>query len=64
MNPTGGASAQVFVTSKLANDGSVPWTFGRFYEPVNDPHNPGRVSATGSRVSVAASCTCSAESRR
>lgn len=55
VNPTGGAAVQAFITSKLAIDGSVLWTFGRFSEPGIDPHNPERVSATGSRVSVGAS---------
>lgn len=54
-NPTGGMAAQVFVTSKLAIDGSVLWTFGKFSDTNNGSLDPGRVSATGSRVSVGAS---------
>ncbi len=55
MNPTGGAAAQVFITSKLALDGSVLWTFGKFSDTRNGSLDPGRVSATGSRVSLGAS---------
>lgn len=55
MNPTAGAAAQVFVSSKLAIDGSVLWTFGKFSDTSNGSLNPGRVSATGSRVSLGVS---------
>lgn len=53
MNPTAGLTGQAMITSKLAIDGSVLWTFGRF----NDTHgySTSRVDATGSRVSVGAS---------
>jgi hypothetical protein len=52
-NPTAGLSAQAMITSKMAVDGSVLWTFGKF----NDTHgySSSRVEATGSRVSVGAS---------
>ena len=53
VNPTAGLTAQLFLTSKLAVDGGVLWTFGRF----NDTHgySSSRVEATGSRVQVGAS---------
>src|SRR5512140_3213382 len=53
MNPTAGFNGQAMITSKLAIDGSVLWTFGKF----NDTHgySSSRVEATGSRVSVGAS---------
>jgi len=53
MNPTAGITGQLMLTSKLAVDGGVLWTFGRF----NDTHgyNTNRVDATGSRVSVGVS---------
>lgn len=53
MNPTGGLTAQIMLTKKLAVDGSVLWTFGKF----SDTHgyDTSRVEATGSRVSVGAS---------
>ena len=55
INPTGGVAAQVFVTNKLAIDGSVLWTFGKFSDATNGSLGAGRVEATGSRVSVGAS---------
>lgn len=55
INPTAGAAAQVFVTNKLAIDGSVLWTFGKFSDTKNGSLDAGRVSATGSRVSVGVS---------
>ena len=53
MNPTAGLTAQLLLTSKLALDGGVLWTFGKF----NDTHgySTSRVDATGSRVSVGVS---------
>lgn len=53
MNPTAGLTGQLLLTSKLALDGGVLWTFGKF----NDTHgySTSRVDATGSRVSVGVS---------
>jgi hypothetical protein len=52
-NPTAGLTAQAMLTSKLAVDGGVLWTFGKFN------HTPGYsasgVEANGSRVSVGVS---------
>ncbi len=52
-NPTAGLTAQFMVASKLAVDGGVLWTFGRFND--TNGYNSSRVEATGSRVSVGAS---------
>lgn len=52
-NPTAGAAAQVFVTNKLAIDGSVLWTFGKFND--TGGYQASRVEATGSRVSLGVS---------
>jgi len=52
-NPTAGAAAQLFVTNKLALDGSVLWTFGKFGD--TGGYSASRVEATGSRVSVGVS---------
>jgi hypothetical protein len=52
-NPTAGAAAQLFVTNKVAIDGSVLWTFGKFGD--TGGYSASRVEATGSRVSVGAS---------
>jgi hypothetical protein len=53
VNPTAGITGQVMLTSRLALDGGVMWTFGRFHETRG--YNESRVEATGSRVFVAAS---------
>ena len=60
-NPTAGVAAQVFVTNKLAIDGSALWTFGKFGD--TGGYSTSRVEATGSRVSVGSAGTCSEESR-
>ena len=52
-NPTAGLTAQLMVTSKLAVDGGLLWTFGRFND--TGGYSASRVEATGSRVSVGAS---------
>ena len=52
-NPTAGVAAQVFVTNKLAIDGSALWTFGKFGD--TGGYSTSRVEATGSRVSVGVS---------
>ena len=52
-NPTAGLTAQLMVTSKLAVDGGLLWTFGRFND--TGGYAASRVEATGSRVSVGAS---------
>lgn len=52
-NPTGGLMAQIFVTSKLAIDGGLLWTFGKFNDTKG--YSASRVEATGSRVSIGAS---------
>lgn len=53
MNPTAGLTAQMMLTSKIAVDGGVLWTFGRFNETTG--YSTSRVEATGSRVSVGVS---------
>lgn len=53
MNPTAGLTAQMMVTSKLAVDGGVLWTFGRFND--TNGYNTSRVEATGARVSAGVS---------
>jgi hypothetical protein len=52
-NPTAGLTAQLFITSKLAVDGSALWTFGKFND--TNGYSASKVEATGSRVSVGAS---------
>lgn len=52
-NPTAGLTAQMMLTSKLAVDGGVLWTFGRFNQ--THGYSTSRVEATGSRVSVGVS---------
>jgi hypothetical protein len=52
-NPTAGLTAQFMVGSKLAVDGGVLWTFGRFNDTAG--YSTSRVEATGSRVSVGVS---------
>jgi len=52
-NPTAGLTAQAMITSKLAIDGGVLWTFGRFNDTKG--YDASRVEATGSRVSVGVS---------
>ena len=52
-NPTAGLTAQMALTSKLAVDGGVLWTFGRFNDTKG--YSTSRVEATGSRVFVGAS---------
>jgi hypothetical protein len=52
-NPTAGLTAQFMVTSKLAVDGGVLWTFGKFND--TNGYSASRVEATGSRVSLGAS---------
>lgn len=52
-NPTAGVTAQVMLLSKLAVDGGVLWTFGRFNDTKG--YTASRVEATGARVSVGAS---------
>ncbi len=52
MNPTAGLTAQLMLGSKLALDGGVLWTFGKFN---NTGDYASRVEATGARVSVGAS---------
>jgi hypothetical protein len=52
-NPTAGLTAQVMVSSSLAVDGGVLWTFGRFNDTRG--YHASRVEATGSRVSVGVS---------
>lgn len=49
-NPTAGFTGQMMLTSKLAVDGGVLWTFGKFNDTRG--YNTSRVEATGSRVSV------------
>ncbi len=53
MNPTAGLTAQMMLGSKLALDGGVLWTFGKFND--TNGYSSSRVEATGSRVSVGAS---------
>jgi hypothetical protein len=53
VNPTAGLTGQVMLTSGLAVDGGVMWTFGRFNE--TQGYSASRVEATGSRVFVGAS---------
>ncbi|MBM3906905.1 MAG: outer membrane beta-barrel protein [Gemmatimonadetes bacterium] len=53
VNPTAGLTGQVMLTSKLAVDGGVMWTFGRFND--TQGYSLSRVEATGSRVFVGAS---------
>ena len=53
VNPTAGLTGQIMLTSKLAVDGGVMWTFGRFND--TQGYNASRVEATGSRVFVGAS---------
>lgn len=52
-NPTAGLTGQFMLTSKLAVDGAVLWTFGKFDDVRG--YNASRVEATGSRVSVGVS---------
>jgi hypothetical protein len=52
-NPTAGLTAQFMVGSKLAVDGGVLWTFGKFNDTPG--YSASRVEATGSRVSVGVS---------
>ena len=52
-NPTAGLTAQMMVTSTLAVDGGVLWTFGKFNDTQGISNS--RVEATGSRVSVGVS---------
>ncbi len=52
-NPTAGLTAQMMVTSTLAVDGGVLWTFGKFND--TQGYSASRVEATGSRVSVGVS---------
>lgn len=52
-NPTAGLTAQMMLTSKLAVDGGVLWTLGKFNDTRG--YNASRVEATGSRVSVGVS---------
>jgi hypothetical protein len=52
-NPTAGLTGQFMVTSKLAVDGGVLWTFGKFNDTKG--YSSSRVEATGSRVSLGAS---------
>lgn len=52
-NPTAGLTAQMMVTSALAVDGGVLWTFGKFND--TQGYSSSRVEATGSRVSVGVS---------
>ncbi|HEY3287576.1 MAG TPA: outer membrane beta-barrel protein [Gemmatimonadaceae bacterium] len=52
-NPTAGLTAQFMVTPKLAIDGGLLWTFGKFND--TGGYSASRVEATGSRVSVGAS---------
>ncbi len=49
-NPTAGLTAQFMVGSKLAVDGGVLWTFGKFNDTPG--YSASKVEATGSRVSV------------
>jgi hypothetical protein len=53
MNPTAGLTGQLMLTSKLAIDGGVLWTFGKFND--TNGYSISRVEATGSRVSVGVS---------
>lgn len=53
VSPTAGAAAQLFVTDKLAIDGSVLWTFGKFSD--TGRYSASSVEATGSRVSIGVS---------
>jgi len=52
-NPTAGITAQMMITSTLAIDGGVLWTFGKFND--TQGYTASKVEATGSRVSVGAS---------
>ncbi len=52
-NPTAGLTAQFMVLPKLAVDGALLWTFGKFND--TGGYSASRVEATGSRVSVGAS---------
>ncbi len=52
-NPTAGLTGQFMVTSTLAVDGGVLWTFGKFNDTRG--YSTSRVEATGSRVSVGVS---------
>lgn len=52
-NPTAGLTAQMMVTSSLAVDGGVLWTFGKFND--TQGYTAQKVEATGSRVSVGVS---------
>lgn len=49
-NPTAGLTGQIMVGSKLAVDGGVLWTFGKFND--TQGYSASKVEATGSRVSV------------
>jgi len=49
-NPTAGLTAQIMLGSKLAVDGGMLWTFGKFNDTKG--YSSTRVEATGSRVSV------------
>lgn len=52
-NPTAGLTGQFMVGSRLAVDGGVLWTFGKFNDTPG--YSASRVEATGSRVSVGVS---------
>jgi len=52
-NPTAGLTGQLMVGSKLAVDGGVLWTFGKFNDTRG--YSASKVEATGSRVSVGVS---------
>ncbi|MHB0964353.1 MAG: outer membrane protein [Gemmatimonadaceae bacterium] len=49
-NPTAGLTGQFMLGSKLAVDGGVLWTFGKFND--TQGYSASKVEATGSRVSV------------
>ncbi len=49
-NPTAGLTGQFTLGSKLAVDGGVLWTFGKFND--TQGYSASKVEATGSRVSV------------
>jgi len=53
MNPTAGLTGQLMLGSKLALDGGVLWTFGKFND--TNGYTTSRVEATGARVSVGVS---------